>query len=569
MTVRRPRRRPVTAIAAVLAGAAVLVAAGPGAQAEEVAGPPGTFTLEGAGWGHGVGMSQWGAFGMARAGHDAASIVRHYYSGTEVSPVQDDMDIRAALLFQVPRALMRAEPLDPSGGAIEVTVGATVTLGGPLDEFAFTVRGSDVGVTRTAGGQAVDLGSAPTVTVRWAGTRTPGAAAGGPTLLNVARTREGLASPGHRYRYGSVEVVPVSTASGVRLNIVNSVRLHDEYLYGISEVSSSWPEAALQAQAMAARTYALSKVASGVRQSCSCHVDDGGGPFFDQTFTGWAKASAAMGERWVAAVNATMASDVAGLAILHQGQPIRAFYHSSSGGATQSVQDVWGGTLPYVVSVPDPWMKVPENPHASWRVVVPQVQMAAAFGVPAVASVDVVERNPSGAVKAVQATTPEGAVVRRTGPQWATALKLRSRYVRTIDGKVGPALPAEVAPAPPAAPVPAPAPAPAAPAPPPPAPTPDQPTVSLLTPAAVTVGKGQRYKVVGVVRPAKGNLRVQRQKLVGEAWKTLETDTTNAKGRYRFVIRDAGRKAPGTYRILVLRKGTVLGVSPEFGVTLS
>lgn len=570
MSVRHPRRRPVTAIAAVLAGAALVLASGPGAQAEEVVGPPGTFTLEGAGWGHGVGMSQWGAFGMARAGYDATSIVRHYYQGTDVSPVQDDMDIRAALLYQVPRALMRAEALDPSGGAIEVTVGPTVTLGGPVDEFAFTVRGSDVGVTRTAGGQTVDLGSAPTVTVRWAGTRTPGTAPGGPTLLNVARTREGLASPGHRYRYGTVDVVPVSTSSGVRLNIVNSVRLHDEYLYGISEVSSSWPDAALQAQAMAARTYALSKVASGVRQACSCHVDDGGGPYYDQTFTGWGKASAAMGERWVAAVNATMASDVSGLAILHQGQPIRAFYHSSSGGATQSVQDVWGGTLPYVVSVPDPWMNVPENPHASWRVVVPQAQMAAAFGVPAVSSVDVVERNPSGAVKAVQATTPEGAVVRRTGPQWATALKLKSRYVRTVDGKVGPALPAEVAPTPPTAPVPAPVPDPAtpAPAPEPAPPTADQPTVSLLTPAAVTVGKGQRYKVVGVVRPAKGNLRVQRQKLVGDVWKTLDTDTTNAKGRYRFVIRDAGRKAPGTYRILVLRKGNVLGVSPEFGVTL-
>jgi SpoIID/LytB domain protein len=308
-----------------------------------------------------------------------------------------------------------------------------------------------------------------------------------------------------------------------------------------------------------------------VRQACSCHVDDGGGPYFDQTFTGWGKASAAMGERWVAAVNATMASDIAGQAILHRGQPIRAFYHSSSGGATQSVQDVWGGTLPYVVSVPDPWMKVPENPNASWRVVVPQAQMASAFGVPAVSSVDVVERNPSGAVKAVHATTPEGVVVRRTGPQWATALKLKSRYVRTIDGKVGPSLPADVAPTAPTAPVapaPAPVPDPVAPAPEPPAPTPDQPTVSLLTPAAVTVAKGQRYKVVGLVRPAKGNIRVQRQKLVGDVWKTLDTDTTNAKGRYRFVIRDAGRKAPGTYRILVLRKGTVLGVSPEFGVTL-
>ena len=72
MTVRHPRRRPVTAIAAVLAGAALVLASGPGARAEEVVGPPGTFTLEGAGWGHGVGMSQWGAFGMARAVQDDA-----------------------------------------------------------------------------------------------------------------------------------------------------------------------------------------------------------------------------------------------------------------------------------------------------------------------------------------------------------------------------------------------------------------------------------------------------------------------------------------------------------------
>ena len=319
-------------------------------------------------------MSQWGAYGMAKEGFDATGIVTHYYQGTTVAPVQDDMDARINLLYQVPSARMRAEPLDPSGGAIEVTVGPTVTVGGPLDEFRFTTKAGAVGVQRLAGGQTVDLGTAPSVTVRWAGTRTPGTAAGGPTLLNVVGSGSSLDSSGHRYRYGSVEVVPVSTSSGVRLNVVNSVRVHDEYLYGISEVSSSWPMAAMQAQALAARTYALSKVASPVRQACSCHMDDGGGPYYDQTFTGWTKASSAKGERWVEAVNGTRASETTGQAILFAGQPIRAFYHSSSGGATQSVQDVWGGTLPYAVSVPDPWMQTPDNPNRSWTVVVPQAK---------------------------------------------------------------------------------------------------------------------------------------------------------------------------------------------------
>lgn len=573
----RPRWLAVRS-AALAAGVALGLSAlngvaAPGVQAEEAPAPvsvvPGQFALTGAGWGHGVGMSQWGAFGMARAGYDAAGIVTHYYQGTSVLPVQDDMDIRVALLHQTRRAVMRSEPLDPSGGAIEVAVGPNVVVGGPLDEFSFTVRGAEVGVERTAGGQTVDLGVAPTVTVRWSGTRAPGAAAGGPTLLNVVRNRSSLDSSGHRYRYGHVEVVPVSTKNGVRLNVINSVRVHDEYLYGIAEVPSSWPEAAMQAQVLAARSYAVSKIDSGVRQSCSCHVDDGGGPFADQTFTGWGKPSGPMGERWVAAVNATHASETTGNAILHEGKAIRAFYHSSSGGATQSVQDVWGGTLPYVVSVPDPWMNVPENSNAAWSVTVPQSTMAAAFGVPAISSVVVTARDASGAVRSVTGTTPEGAAISLSGPKWATALRLKSRYVNAIDGNPGVPLPQVGAPAPPAAGPPADVPAdvsadvPAA-----AAPTVVQRTVSLLSPAAVTVRKGKGYRVVGVVRPGKAKLKVWRQKLVGTEWRTVAKDRTNAKGRYRFVVRDAGRKATGTFRVLVVKKKEVVGVSPDFTVTL-
>ena len=379
--------------------------------------------------------------------------------------------------------------------------------------------------------------------------------------MNVARNASGLDTSGHRYRYGSIDVVPVSTKQGVELNVVNSVRIHDEYLYGISEVSSSWPDAALQAQVMASRTYAISKIDSGVRQSCSCHVDDGGGPYADQTFTGWGKASAAMGERWVAAVDATKTSDTTGNAILYNGKAIRAFYSASSGGATQDVRDVWGGELPYVVSVPDPWMKNPDNPDASWQVIVPQAKMAALFGVPAVTSVDVIQRDTSGAVKAVSATLPDGQTVSRTGPQFAGGLGLKSRYVNTIDGRMGPPLPSfDVAAPAPTAEVPQAAPEQPAPA--------AAATVSLLTPADITVRKGKRYKVVGVVRPAQKKLKVWRQKLVEGEWRTVAKERTNKKGRYRFVIRDAGKKSTGTFRVLVVKKKDVVGVSPEFAVRL-
>lgn len=544
------------ALAALVVALLVLVP-GP-ARADETV-PPASFPVVGAGFGHAVGMSQWGAYGMAKAGYDARGIVTYYYSGTTVSSVQDDMDARINLLYQVSGAKVRTENLDPSGGSIEVTVGATVAGGGLSDEFRFSVNGPAVSVQKISAGVVTELGTAPTVTVRWAGTRTPGTAAGGPTLLNVAGPNTSLDSAGHRYRFGYVEVVPVSTSQGIRLNVVNPVRIHDEYLYGISEVSSSWPAAALQAQALAARTYAMSKVSRGVRQACSCNMDDGGGPYYDQTFTGWIKASSAKGNLWVDAVNATAASGDTGLAILFNGQPISAFYSASSGGATQSAKDVWGGTLPYAVSVPDPWALNRDNPDTSWTVNASQAQMAKAFGLGSVAKVDVTERFVSGAVKTVTATAADGTTVARTGAQFQGALRLKSMFVTSISGNVGAALPTP-------APVPAPVPPPTATPAPAPAATVQQRRVSLLTPTAISVKKGHTYKVVGIVRPAKAGLKTWRQVLNDGVWTTTAKSRTNAKGRYRFVIKNAGKAGTKSYRILVVRKKTVVGVSAEFTV---
>ncbi len=148
-------------LAAVVAVGVALVPAN--AWADDAA-PPASFPVVGAGYGHAVGMSQWGAYGMAKAGFDVTGIVTHYYSGTTVTPVQDDMDARINLLYHVGSAKMRSEVLDPSGGAVEVTVGGAVVGGGPADEFRFGVNGPAVNVQKITAGVATDLGTAPTVT---------------------------------------------------------------------------------------------------------------------------------------------------------------------------------------------------------------------------------------------------------------------------------------------------------------------------------------------------------------------------------------------------------------------
>ena len=533
------------------------VLAAPGSPPDPC-GPPESFTLTGAGFGHGVGMSQYGAYAMALEGRDASSIVTTYYTGTNVAAVQDDMDIRVNIEFQKPSVKVRTEALDPSGGQIEVNVNGVVTVGGPQDVFTFNPGGAGISVARTTGGVRTDVGTAPNVSVRWAGTRNPGAAAGGPTLLNAVAGGADFSTPGHRYRYGHVEL---SAAAG-KVNAVNVVRLRDEYLYGISEVSNSWPEAAMQAQALAARTYGLAKINAGVRNACACHVDDGFGPYTDQTFSAWSKESAPRGNRWVAAVNATHVDPTTGLVILFNGAPISAFYHSSSGGATNSSRDVWGGDLPYTQSVPDPWSLTPDNPNRSWTVAVTQAQMAKAFGVGGVWKLDVTERHVSGAVKTVQATLGDGSVVSRTGSSLRSALGLKSTYINSVDGNAGsagaPAIPSPLAGPPPGAgegeaeqPVAA------------------ERTVRLLSPASPSVKAGASFTLRAKITPKKRDLKVWRQELVNGEWKTVARGKTNSKGQISFSIRRAW--PPGTTttnRLVVVRKKAPIGMSQDIAVTV-
>jgi len=222
---------------------------------------------------------------------------------------------------------------------------------------------------------------------------------------------------------------------GYRLEVTNTVRLHDEYLWGIGEMPSSWPLAALQAQAIASRTYALNK-GTIIRTACDCNIY---GASQDQAFVGYAKETEAKyGQLWKAAVNSTSTDDSTGLTVLFNSKPISAFFFSSSGGITESAQNVWGTAVPYAVAVPDPWSLDPKInvSYASWLRSTSQSVIASAFGLPDVVSLFVNGKDASGRDVSVTATSSTGTTIKLTGGAFASKAKLPSAWFDIADQQV-------------------------------------------------------------------------------------------------------------------------------------
>jgi SpoIID/LytB domain protein len=204
--------------------------------------------------------------------------------------------------------------------------------------------------------------------------------------------------------------------------IINSVRLQDEYLWGIGEVPSSWPTQALDAQAIASRTYALAK-STKIRSACDCHLY---ATISDQNFAGYSKESEPrFGELWKAAVNRT-----AGAVITYAGTPITAYFSSSSGGTTETSEHAWGTATPYTVSVPDSAsVDITFNPRfASWTREISQAVIAQAFLLPDVIALSVLSINPAGSVALIQAISSDGSFAVLRGETFRSRSKLPSAW---------------------------------------------------------------------------------------------------------------------------------------------
>ncbi|MEI6040966.1 MAG: SpoIID/LytB domain-containing protein, partial [Actinomycetes bacterium] len=356
---------------------------------------PSTFTFKGSGYGHGVGMSQIGAKGQALEGKSAQDILTYYFPGAAVTPVDNSQIIRVNVAHQVTAAALTisSQANDCSFGlASEVQPIQQVV---PNSKLTFTMIGKQVGVIAKAANQApVPFTAASNWTISWTGTDCV-------VLLKVGTQTMKL-------KYGSITVrsVPI-TGKGYKIEVVNSMRLSDEYLYGISEVPSSWPMAALESQAIVSRTYALSRI-KNVRKDCDCNVYSSK---YDQVYIGYSKeAEPKYGVLWRNAVQATVVETSTALAITYNGVPINVYFFSSSAGQTQRSIDVWGTDLPYLTSVPDSWSLDPKlNPkYANWVRVISQKQMAEVFGLPDVVSYAIAQRSATDSVMKITGVSSTG-----------------------------------------------------------------------------------------------------------------------------------------------------------------
>lgn len=388
-----------------------------------VANIPELFTFTGSGYGHGVGMSQIGARGMALESSTAVEILGHFYPGTGVALRDDTQTIRVNVGHRLQEAtitmrpLSRTQPTLPSLTLIEGEIensllpGESATVGTYFDDFTLSLysQPSAIEVTRSSKtAKFAPLAPAKSWTLRWDSA----------TVIQVRTS-----SRTYLIRYGEIGVKWVSnSAGGGQMEITASMRLGDEYLYGLGEVPSSWPAASLEAQAIAARTFALTKL-DRIRKACDCNIYS---TTRDQNFVGFSKESEPIyGIRWREAVDRTR-----GLAVLWKNKPIQAFFFSSSGGMTQNVKDVWGSEFPYLVNRPDSWsVNALLNPrYANWTRNVSQAAMAKAFGLTDVDRYQVLTRSATGSVLSIRAISSLGAKSTLTGETFRSRVGLPSTW---------------------------------------------------------------------------------------------------------------------------------------------
>jgi SpoIID/LytB domain protein len=271
------------------------------------------FVIKGRGWGHGIGLAQYGAQGYAsKDGRGYRWILRHYYSGTGIATRSASIKVLLA---------SRRSSL-PLGSSSSFRSGSATFSAG-----TWTVSTAANGRLKLVKGDVTRRVSSPAKF-------RPGASA--------------LVLGGTAYR-GTITL----RRSGSRVWALNTVAL-DGYVKGVvpREMPSSWHQQALRAQAVAARSYALA--AGG---HCSWFGTGVMCPdTSDQVYSG--KSGEATTTN--AAVDATP-----GEVIVSGGSVAIAFFSSTSGGKTAAKHHEWGGApVSYLQSVPDPHDTL--SPHHRW-----------------------------------------------------------------------------------------------------------------------------------------------------------------------------------------------------------
>ncbi|MDN5697304.1 MAG: SpoIID/LytB domain-containing protein [Rubrobacter sp.] len=377
---------------------AVVVVVGAAPQAEGASG----VKVCGSGYGHGVGLSQYGAKGRAEAGQGHARIIKAYYRDASLQRVSSPA-VRVLLEERAAGGKQNVTVRKGRKGTLKnLASGGTVDLDPARYQITYLSKKKLYRVTNVSEGEQLGVYTGPLV-FRPAG--------GGP-----------LGSGPTDYR-GALQV----RFAGSKLMLINRLGM-EGYVRGVvpEEMPSSWAPAALESQAIAARSFA-----EATRR-------DGAFDFYDDVrdqVYGGASVEAASTNRAVSATSGKVA--------MYNGDPITAFFHSSSAGRTESAENVFGNPVPYLKSVRDvdaggrpyegrahagsPWMRWEGEINTNGS---PQL------GVGKIENIRVLDRAPSGRVERVRIQGSDGA--KTVSGQQDIRFGLKSTGVKLADGSSRP-----------------------------------------------------------------------------------------------------------------------------------
>ncbi|WP_185973000.1 fibronectin type III domain-containing protein [Aeromicrobium piscarium] len=362
----------------------------------------GSVTMKGHGYGHGVGMSQYGAQGGALQGNSYQQILSHYYPGTKLATRS------ARVRVQISGAPTDALTVRPKSGLMVQSAG-----GGPNKVLPARPDGRHVDLW-----QVVRAGDSSRNQLRyntggtwhnhggtWRGDVQFGVDGGTVTALfgSQDRTFRG--------------VIRWWTGSGSARTTVNELFSLDDYIRGVvpREMPSGWHQQALRSQAVAARTYTVrtmnpSSPAYDICDTTACQV-----------YGGYNAEAAATNT----AIDATR-----GQVLMYGNTPAFTQYSSSSGGYTNWPS--YPKEHPYLKPVKDDWDAVSSNPNHSWTTTISADAVKRAYPqIGTARSIQVTARNGYGSmggrVDKVRITGSSGSV-EITGNGARTAFGLKSNW---------------------------------------------------------------------------------------------------------------------------------------------
>jgi len=271
----------------------------------------GSFLITGKAYGHSVGMTQWGAYGMAQAGHTYDQILKYYYTGVGIGK-RDTTNLNVRVLLEQNVDLLTISSNQPyQVGDKEFLPQTKTTIKYQNGEYLFENSGKSYKLTSS---------------------------------FQISSTNGGLLYFDNKQYEG---IFTISTSNG-KLDLINHLNV-ENYLKGVVpyEIIPSWNNLELyKAQTLAARTYVLKQIQANSNKKFDVYDTTQ-----SQVYEGVPQT---IPSQYVTKINQAIA-ETKGEVILYNGALIDAVYSASAGGHTVDAVDVWGNHIPYLVGKEDPY----------------------------------------------------------------------------------------------------------------------------------------------------------------------------------------------------------------------